>query len=218
LTSTHNNDSALIIIVSIFIGGMTISSVLASKIITLFGLLVPAGVLAYSVTFICTDVVSEIWGKQRAKQMVIGGFISLIVVLILVQVARVWPKAPIWHGEAGFQAVLGSTSRIIVASFIAYLVSQFHDVYVFHFLKRITQGRHLWLRNNLSTAISQFIDSVLFITIAFYGTMPVWPLIMGQWVVKLAIALLDTPVFYFAVWMLHQRTGAPPEQVPDPVV
>ncbi len=218
MISTHNNEEARIIIISIFIGGMTISSVLASKIISLFGLLVPAGVLAYSVTFICTDVVSEIWGKESAKQMVIGGFITLIVVLILVRLALVWPKAPIWNGEAGFQAVLGSTSRIIIASFIAYLVSQFHDVYVFHFLKRITHGRHLWLRNNLSTAISQLIDSVLFITIAFYGTIPIWPLIIGQWVIKLAIAVLDTPLIYFAVWLLRERAGRLSKQVLDSAI
>ena len=194
-----------IIVLSIFVGSIVIASVLANKIISVFGLFVPAGVLAYSITFICTDVISEIWGKQRAKQTVFGGFIALIAVLILVQISLAWPKAPFWKGEEAFQAILGSTSRIIIASFIAYLISQFHDVWAFHFWKKITSDRHLWLRNNLSTATSQFIDSFLFITIAFYGIMPIWPLIIGQWVIKLGIALLDTPVIYFTVWLIRDK-------------
>ena len=212
MTSINTNDKALIVIISIFIGSMTISSVLANKIISVFGFFMPAGVLAYSVTFVCTDVINEIWGKEKARQTVIGGFIALIVVLLLVQVALFWQAAPFWKGESAFRSILGSTSRIIIASFTAYLISQFHDVHVFHLLKRLTGGRHLWLRNTVSTAVSQLIDSVLFITIAFYGTMPVGPLIIGQWILKFAIAVLDTPIIYLAVWMLRHKAGLHPEE------
>ena len=218
MTQTGNADKALIIITSIFVGSITIASVLANKIINVFGFFVPAGILAYSVTFICTDVISEIWGKQRANQAILGGFIALITVLILVQVGLVWPKAPFWNNEEAFQSILGSTSRIIIASFIAYLISQFHDVWAFHFWKNVTKDRHLWLRNNLSTATSQFLDSFIFITIAFYGILPIWPLILGQWVIKLAIALLDTPVIYFVVWIIRRNgTGQIQKSVKTPI-
>ena len=196
---------AFILLITIFAGSLTIASILAVKIIAVAGFFVPAGVLAYSVTFICTDVISEIWGKTRAQHVVLGGFVTLLTVLSLVQLSLIWPKAPFWESEDAFQTILGSTSRIIIASFIAYLVSQFHDVWAFHFWKKITHSRHLWLRNNLSTAVSQFIDSSLFVTIAFYGEMPVWPLIVGQWVIKFGIAILDTPVIYFVVWMLRKN-------------
>jgi uncharacterized integral membrane protein (TIGR00697 family) len=209
-------DRSFIILLSIFVGSITIASVLANKIISVFGLFVPAGILAYSVTFIATDVISEVWGKERAKYTVIGGFIALISVLLLVQLALVWPKAPFWENDVAFQAILGSTSRIIVASFIAYLVSQFHDVWAFHFWKKVTKERHLWLRNNLSTASSQFIDSFLFIMIAFYGVMPVWQLILGQWVIKIAIAILDTPVVYFVVWLVRDKIGVNTTGAPEP--
>ena len=199
------DDRFFIILISIFVGCITIASVLANKIINVFGLFVPAGVLAYSITFIMTDAISEIWGKKIAKRTVFGGFISLVVVLLLVQISVVWPKAPFWKQEAAYQTIMGSTSRIIIASFIAYLFSQFHDVWAFHFWKNITGGRYLWLRNNLSTAVSQFIDSALFITVAFYGVMPVWPLIWSQWLVKLGIAFLDTPVIYGIVWVLRKN-------------
>ncbi len=198
------NETAFILLLSVFAGSITIASVLANKIISVAGLYVPAGVLAYSVTFICTDVVSEIWGKQRAGRMVLGGFIALVAALALVQLSLAWPPAPFWEGNAAFRAILGSTSRIIVASFVAYLASQFHDVWAFHFWKRATGDRHLWLRNNLSTAVSQFIDSFLFIFIAFYGVMPLWPLILGQWAIKFAIGVLDTPLVYLVVWILRR--------------
>jgi uncharacterized integral membrane protein (TIGR00697 family) len=199
------DEKSFIILLSIFVGSITIASVLANKIINVFGLFVPAGVLAYSMTFLMTDTISEIWGKETAKRTVFGGFIGLIAVLLLIQISLVWPKAPFWKQEAAYQTIMGSTSRIIIASFIAYLVSQFHDVWAFHFWKKITGGRHLWLRNNFSTAVSQFIDSSLFITVAFYGVMPVWPLIWSQWLVKLAIAFLDTPIIYGIVWLLRKK-------------
>lgn len=207
----HNHDigeTAFIILLSIFVGGITIASVLANKIISVAGFYVPAGVLAYSITFVCTDAISEIWGRRRAGLTVLGGFIALVSVLLLVQFSLSWPAAPFWKKEAAFQTILGSTPRIIVASFAAYLASQFHDVWAFHFWKRITADRHLWLRNNLSTAVSQLIDSFLFIFIAFYGVMPLWPLILGQWIIKFAIGILDTPIVYLVVWGLR-RTENP---------
>jgi len=207
MKKSATEDRAFIILVSVFVGSITIASVLATKIVTVFGVFVPAGVFSYSVTFICTDVISEVWGKARAKQTVFGGFIALVTVLILVQLSIVWPGAPFWTGEEAFHSILGSTSRIIVASFTAYLISQFHDVWAFHFWKKITRDRHLWLRNNLSTVVSQFLDSFVFIIIAFYGVMPVWPLILGQWIVKISIALLDTPVIYLVVWHVKKRAG-----------
>ena len=218
MSRTQAGDRAYILLLSIFIGCITIASVLASKIITVFGLFVPAGVLAYSITFVCTDVISEIWGRDRANTTILGGFAALVVVLFLVQLSLVWPNAPFWDNDTAFRSVLGATSRIIVASFIAYLVSQYHDVWAFHFWKRVTNQRHLWLRNNLSTAVSQFLDSFIFITIAFYGVMPIGSLIVGQWIVKMTIAALDTPVVYFVVYLVRRKCGTHPGDVSEATV
>jgi uncharacterized integral membrane protein (TIGR00697 family) len=207
LKNNDINETAFIVLLSVFAGGITIASVLANKIINVAGFYVPAGILAYSITFICTDVISEIWGKERAGRTVLGGFIALIAALVLVRLSLAWPAAPFWRGTEAFAEILGATSRIILASFVAYLASQFHDVWAFHFWKRATGNRHLWLRNNLSTAVSQFIDSFLFIFIAFYGVMPLWPLIMGQWAVKFAISILDTPLVYLVVWFIRRGGG-----------
>jgi queuosine precursor transporter len=194
-----------IIVLSIFIGSITIASVLATKIISIFGFFVPAGILAYSVTFVCTDIIGEIWGKETSRNAIFGGFIALLFVLVLVQLSLFWPSAPFWKQQEAFQSIVGSSSRVIIASFVAYLISQLHDVWAFHSLKRLTKGKHLWLRNSLSTGISQFIDSFIFIMIAFYGVMPVWPLIFGQWVIKILIATLDTPFVYYFVWVLKKK-------------
>ncbi|ROQ89912.1 queuosine precursor transporter [Desulfosoma caldarium] len=203
------SQKAFLILNSLFVGSLVIASVLASKIITVFGLVVPAGVLAYCVTFVVTDVIGELWGREKAKTVVLGGFVALVFSLLLVRLALMWPSAPFWPHEPAFRTVLDSTSRIIVASFGAYLLSQYHDVWVFHLLRRLSGGKHLWLRNNASTAVSQLIDTVVFITIAFYGVMPIAPLILGQWIIKLGIAFLDTPVIYAVVWVLKTRRWAP---------
>ena len=188
------------LLTSLFSGSLVLAAILATKIINVAGLSVPAGVLAYALTFICTDVIGEVWGRQRAGQVVAAGFCALVAAWGLIQVALVWPPAGFWKGQEAFAAVLSTTPRIIVGSLLAYLVSQFTDVWIFHLCRRLTQGRFLWLRNNLSTALSQLIDSVLFISIAFAGVMPLTPLITGQWAVKLMIAGLDTVVVYALVW------------------
>jgi len=161
-------------------------------------------------TFLVTDVISEVYGKRTAGHVVLGGFLALLSVLALVRLGLVWPAAPFWEQGDAFQAILGSTSRIIIASFCAYVLSQLHDVWAFHFWKAVTKGRYLWLRNNLSTASSQFIDSFVFIFIAFYGVLPIWPLILGQWVIKCAIAVLDTPFVYILVHLLQADRAKTP--------
>lgn len=202
--SNGNNDRSFILLVSIFVGALVISSALASKIITIFGLFVPAGVLAYCITFVVTDVISEIWGRERANRVVFSGFITLLVTFLLIRLALWWDPAPIWKEQRAFSAILGTTSRIIIASFIAYLASQYHDVWAFHIWRKWTEERHLWLRNNASTVVSQFIDTLIFITIAFYGTMPVFSLIKGQYLIKVLIALLDTPFVYLVVMLIRK--------------
>lgn len=200
----QREERAYILLIAIFVGGLVIAGVLASKIVNIAGLIVPGGVLAYSITFPITDIICEVWGKKRGKYVVFSGFITLLVVLGLIRLTLIFPKAHFWTSEEAFARILGSTSRIIIASFIAYLVSQYHDVWAFHFWRKVTKGKYLWLRNNASTFVSQFIDTVVFITIAFYGVMPVFTLIKGQYIIKLLIALLDTPVVYFGVWLIRR--------------
>ncbi|WP_462324723.1 queuosine precursor transporter [Desulfoplanes sp.] len=201
------------LLVGLFVGGLVIAAVVSGKIVDFFGLYVPAGVLAYSVTFAVSDIISEIWGKHRATQMVRCGFVALAAAMVLSSLALHWPSAPFWNEQTAFDTVFGITPRIVLASLVAYGVSQTHDVWLFHLLRTTTGGKHLWLRNNLSTALSQLLDSTIFISLAFYGTMPLLPIIIGQWTAKMAIAVLDTPFVYLGVSILRGRMTGKPEPV-----
>ncbi len=206
-----------------FVASLTASNFLASKLFSFkiggLMLVAPAAVAAYAFTFTFTDIISEIFGKKAAGLAVRIGFFSQLLVLAYAWLAIHLPIASISPASQGeFEAVVGSTSSIILASLIAYLVSQHHDVWAFHFWKEKTQGRWLWLRNNLSTLVSQFIDTVLFISLAFAilpsilgGTIMPWSLvgtvIFSQYLIKALIALLDTPLVYLGValtnWYVH---------------
>ncbi|WP_319470674.1 queuosine precursor transporter [uncultured Pseudodesulfovibrio sp.] len=196
---------AYALLLSLFVCGLISAAVISSKIIMVFGLAVPAGVLAYSLTFVVSDVISEIWGKKVAGEAVTCGFVALVAVTLLTGLSVYWPGAPFWQNQEAFASVIGSTPRIVAASLLAYFVSQQHDIWLFHLLKDRTNGRALWLRNNLSTMLSQLIDSTIFVTVAFYGVLPVGEIIFGQWLVKLAIAALDTPVVYALVATLRGK-------------
>lgn len=201
----HESHRAYTMLSSLFIGGLVAAAFVSSKIILVFGLAVPAGVLAYSLTFAVSDVVAEVWGRDRARILVHSGFLTLLAVSAVAWAAVAWPGAPFWDGQEAFARVVGSTPRIVAASLAAYLVSQSHDVWLYHLLKTRTHGRFLWLRNNLSTMVSQLLDSTIFITVAFWGVLPVGQLILGQWAVKLVIAALDTPLVYLLVGMARGR-------------
>ena len=188
----------LIVLNGFFVMSLLVSNVTASKIISIGNLIVPAAVVAYAITFLCTDVIGELYGKEEANKTVRLGFILQLFSIGLLYVAIKLPPAPfiVEYNEV-FQQVLGQSLRVVIASLIAYTISQFNDVYIFHKLKDIHGSKHKWLRNNLSTITSQLIDTSIFITIAFYGIVPnLWALILGQFTIKVVLALLDTPFFY----------------------
>jgi len=195
------------IAVGIFAALAVLANVLAVKRIAVGALIGPAGVLVYSSTFLITDILGEIYGKEYGKRAVIAGFFANIVALVSILIAVSWQPAPSYvmppELEKAFEEIFSFAPRIVIASMIAYLISQTHDVYAFHFWKVKTGGKYLWLRNNASTMVSQLIDTVLFITIAFYGVVPgeaLVGMILGQYIIKVAIALLDTPFMYLATY------------------
>lgn len=185
-----------------------VANILANKIVVFGPFTVPAGVIAFSMMFLMTDVLSEKWGKKYARKAVWAGFYANLVLVVSLYIAIAWEAAPYAAESAGmFAAVLRLTPRIFLGGIIAYLISQHHDIWAFHFWKKKTKGKHLWLRNNASTIISQLLDSVIFIVVAFCGVFPILPLIIGQWVVKIIIALIDTPFMYGIIWVMDKVEG-----------
>ncbi len=184
------------IIVGTFAGLIVMAQILANKVVTFLGFTVPAAVIVYGTSFFLTDVLAEFHGKKKAKEAVWSGFLASIVLILAIQIAIAWEPANFWKGQQAFEQTLGMTWRIVLASLTAYVFSQNWDVNLFHYIKKRTGDKHLWLRNLTSTLSSQAIDTVLFITIAYFGQLPIIPLITGQYVVKLIIAALDTPFIY----------------------
>lgn len=185
---------------------VVVGSILAAKIVN-FGLFtVPSAIIVASATFFVTDIICELWGKQYAQKAILSGILGLIILVVSQYIAINWPSSI--ESSVKYDEVMSQTPRIAIASFLAYIVSQFLDVNVFHRVKELTKGRFLWVRNNGSTFFSQVVDTIVFVLVAFYGTYPnqrIFSIICGMISVKLFIALLDTPFLYIAVWMF--KTG-----------
>ena len=168
------------------------------------------GLLPYPVTFLVTDIISEIYGIKKANRVVAAGLISSLFMLAIVTVADFVPMAP-WSPVSAdiFSKVFGLSAAAVFASMVAYLIAQFIDIRVFHFWKKLTNGKHLWLRNNASTVFSQFIDtfSVLFLLCSL--SVIQWDmftrLLINGFIFKVFFAAFDTPLFYLSCWYLKKE-------------
>lgn len=181
----------------IFVATLIVANIVSAKVVSFWGLVIPAAIVAYPLTFLMTDVIGEIWGKAEANRTVKLGLICQLLSLVLIGLSILLPVAPFADNQAEFQSIMGQSFRVVGASLVAYMVAQFNDVFIFHKLKEKTQGKHKWLRNNLSTMTSQLIDTAIFITIAFIGTVPnIWVMIASQYLIKFIYAVIDTPFFY----------------------
>lgn len=212
-------------LIALFVTALITAQVTAAKIVALTSpvslpltgdlLLVPAAAFAYAVTFFASDCYAELYGRRAAQRLVNVAFVMNFVLLGLVWLAiaaPVFQGSPI--GQGSFSSVLGASTGVVAGSLLAYLVSQNWDVIVFHRIRDATDGEALWLRNIGSTATSQLIDTVIFITVAFvvFQGVPLAQaggLIIGQYVIKLGIAAIDTPFVYAVVSAVRSRTGTP---------
>ncbi len=214
-------EKLFIVLAAIFITSLIMANIIGiTKIFTFFGIGVPVGIIPYPVTFLATDLICELYGKKRATFLVWVGFAMNIFMLIVTTIGFYaapdagWLAAVSAQPQPGmertYEYVYGYMVRGTAASMIAYLAAQLVDVHVFHFWKRVTNGKHLWLRNNGSTMFSQIIDTVAVMLITFWGVMPmeqILQLILFGYIFKAMFALLDTPFFYFGVWLLKEKVN-----------
>lgn len=183
-----------------FATALVVANILAGKVIMIAGSIVlPAAVITYAFTFLFTDIIHEKHGKEYAQKAVVYGFGAQIFATIMIFIGGLLPVAPFaTEAQTAYETLLGQNYRFVIASLAAYIISQNVDIYVFSKLKDMTKGKHKWLRNNVSTFSSQFLDTTIFITIAFIGTVPnIWIMVVSQFAVKVLLAVLDTPLFYF---------------------
>ena len=212
----HFREGLFLFLTGIFITALTLGNIVGvTKFIDLRVVQIPAGLLAYPVTFLATDLISELYGRKRAQAVVWVGFVMNFFMLFLMWLGNVLPDA---SGVSGAESTFASVYRFmkpnVIASMTAYLVAQSVDVHLFHFWRRLTDGRHLWLRNNASTIVSQIVDtvtilSILYITGGLGEEIDTVPKLLGlmfdSYKFKFFFALFDTPLFYLGVKLLKHR-------------
>ena len=203
-----------LILTGIFIASLVASNLIFQKFFTWNFLGIDfelsVGIIAYPVTFLVTDLISELYGQKRANQVVVSGFFASVFTTLLVLIsanANAVEWSPI--DNTTFTKVFGLTGPAFFASMVAYLTAQLIDVRIFHFWKRLTEGKHLWLRNNASTMFSQLVDtSVILIILCSAGVIEwerFYSLWMMGWLFKVLVALIDTPIIYGVIHLLKGK-------------
>ena len=199
-----------LLIVALFIACLITANIIAVKLIVVGGLLLPAAIIIFPVSYILGDVLTEVYGYRQARRVIWLGFACNLLAVTAIWIAEALPAASFWDGQAAFESILGATPRILAASFLAYLLGEFANAYVLAKMKIATSGRWLWTRTIGSTLVGQALDSAAFIALAFAGTIPPASLaeaIVTQWLAKSAYEALATPLTYAVVRFLKRREG-----------
>lgn len=197
-----NQSDKLTFLTGLFVTGMIAANFLGGKLMAIGPIAISVGTPLMATTFLCTDIMSDVWGKKTAQNAVKLGLVANLVVLVYTQFAVRIGAPEYWTDQESYAIIFGSQWRLVLASLTSYLVSQLVDVNLFVTIKQRTGQSKLWLRNNLSTMTSQALDTVIFTTLAFGGTMPVEALtgmMIGQYGLRVLMALIDTPFCYLGV-------------------
>lgn len=204
----------LLILAMIFVTCLIAANLAASKLFSLGGLSMTSGIIIYPLTFLILDSTAEIWGKQIAQKIVWIGLAANILFTLLLQAAIHLPPAPFWNGQQAYAAVLGAVPRVVFASLCGYIVSQTLDITIFVKLKQRTNGRKLWLRSLMSTAVSQLADSTVFMFVGFSGILPfaaIFSTIGTEYILKFSYAVIGVPLIYLAVHWAREKNRRPAE-------
>jgi len=214
-------ESTFIIIIAAYTTVLVLTNIIGSKLFDVFGATLTAGIITYPITFLLTDVCSELYGEKRSRMVVYIGFFMNLLMLVIVQISIYLSPSLSWGStivpslnspelmQSAWVATFGVGAYLVFGSMLAYMVSHLVDVRVFHFVKSFTGEKYLWLRNNVSTIVAQLIDTIIVNAILFYGVFG-WGFWQGVSVMltiylfKLAIALIDTPLIYASIYWLKK--------------
>jgi uncharacterized integral membrane protein (TIGR00697 family) len=200
----------LLLMAGLFVATLVTSNIIAVKLTALGPFTVPAAIVIFPLSYLFGDVLTEVWGYATARAVIWTGFAANIVAVCFIAIAVAVPSSPAYRDGDAYSAVLGMTPRIVIASLVAYLCGEFVNSYVLARLKLFTSGRFLWSRTIGSTLIGQGIDTVIFISIAFAGVLPLPVLravMRDQWILKVLYEVVATPFTYAVVTWLKRREG-----------
>ena len=208
-----SGESRLPLVTAIFVTSLIISNIIAVKMVSVGFVSFPAALVIFPISYIFGDVLTEVYGYARARRVIWMGFACNVLAVFAIWISILLPPAPFWNmgdgtlsnatnSQQAYRAVFGLTPRILASSFLAYLVGEFLNSYVLARMKIFTRGRHLWTRTIGSTLVGQLADSLIFITFAFFGTIPSYALvqiIITQWLLKSVYESVATPFTYAVV-------------------
>ncbi len=197
-------------VVALFVTCLITANITAVKLVDLQGAILPAAIVVFPLSYLFGDVLTEVYGYSQARLAIWLGFLCNLVAVLAIWIGQILPPAPFWDGQAAYVRILGYAPRLLAASFLAYLVGEFANAYVLAKMKIATKGRWLWTRTIGSTLVGQGLDSFVFITIAFAGTIStaaLFSVIVTQWVAKSAYETVATPFTYWVVGFLKRRDG-----------
>jgi len=186
---------------------LMLANIFAPHLVEAFGMNTSIAIPLYAAIFLATDIISEHWGKKAAKRTVWMGFASQVILLVFSQLIIMGVPLGFSVDMAdALKTIFAFTPRIVLGSMIAYIISQNYDVWVYHLLKNLFKGKHIWFRNNFSTLTSQMIDTTLFASIAFFGTMPHFmSFLFSWWIMKAVVAVVDTPFIYLSRFVMRKE-------------
>ena len=211
--NTEKSKKIYLYLAATFIAALVVCNLIANKFITIdLGFktfVISAGVLPYPITFLITDILSEIYGKKKTARIIWAGFVASLFVLGVLLIAQQFTAiagSPV--DDETFNKVFGNSWRVIFASMTAYLCAQLIDVRIYHFWKEKTAGKHLWLRNNFSTVFSQLVDTTLVVCVLFLGLRShseIIQFIIDGWLFKILCAFIDTPLLYASTAFIRNK-------------
>ena len=195
-------------IAALFVTCLITANIIAVKFVFLLGFLVPAGVIVFPLSYLFGDVLTEVYGFTATRLVIWLGFFCNLIAVIAFTIGGIAPAAPFWHDQTAYNTILGFTPRLLLGSFVAYLIGEFSNSFILAKLKIATKGRWLWTRTIGSTLIGEGFDTLIFILVAFWGVLPIGAMaqaILTQWIFKVAYEVIATPFTYWIVRFLKRK-------------
>jgi len=199
-----------VFIVAIFVTSLVTANIIGVKLVEISGFVLPAGTIIFPVSYIFGDVLTEVYGYRQARRVIWLGFFCNFIVVVAIWIGQLLPPASFWDGQKAYERILGYTPRLLAASFLAYLLGEFANSFVLAKMKIATKGRWLWTRTIGSTLVGEGLDSLVFMILAFAGTIPMVALLLAiltQWLAKSAYEAAVTPLTYAVVNFLKRKEG-----------
>ena len=206
-----SRDQKKLFLFALYLTSMVLVNTLGSKITTLGTVRASVGVFFMPILFLITDIIGEVYGRKTSAQFVNLSTMMLVFMFIMIGVCIILPPNATWGLQDSYAAIFGSSMRMTFASLCSFFIAQHIDVFTFSLIKHLTKEKHLWIRNNVSTIVSQLFDTTIFMFIAFFRMTSqytfafIWSLIIPYWAFKVLFAFIDTPLCYLGVWWLRKE-------------